>query len=246
VTNPIASPLFARLRFRPTLWPTVAFVILVATTVSLGNWQRHRAAEKEALREQLERSGREPVIELHAASADSAGLRYRSVRAAGAFDARRQMLIDNKVHAGRAGFDVVTPFKLTNGEYVLVDRGWIAQLATRADLPEARPPSGNVIVEGRINLPPSRYLELAAEKGEGSVWQNLDIARIAKATGLPLPPFIIEQTGDAQDGLVRDWPAPDFGVERHESYMVQWYSLALLGCVLWLALSWRILSGNDE
>ncbi len=69
--------------------------------------------------------------------------------------------------------------------------------------------------------------------------QNLDIARIAQASGLPLLPFIIEQTNDTADGLAREWPAPDFGIEQHLSYMVQWYSLAALGIVLWLALNWR-------
>ena len=75
--------------------------------------------------------------------------------------------------------------------------------------------------------------------------ENLDIARIATSTGLPLLPFIVEQTKDAGDGLVRDWPAPDFGIEQHKSYMVQWYSLAGLGVVLWLALNWRMEKGDD-
>jgi len=36
------------------------------------------------------------------------------------------------------------------------------------------------------------------------------------------------------DGLVRDWPAPDFGVEKHRIYMLQWYALAALAAGLWL------------
>jgi cytochrome oxidase assembly protein ShyY1 len=43
---------------------------------------------------------------------------------------------------------------------------------------------------------------------------------------------------------VRDWPAPDFGIDQHKSYMVQWYSLAALGVVLWLALNWRTDKGD--
>jgi cytochrome oxidase assembly protein ShyY1 len=78
------------------------------------------------------------------------------------------------------------------------------------------------------------------------VWQNLDIARIAASSGLPLVPYIIEQTGEAPDGLVRNWPAPDFGIEQHRSYMVQWYSFALLGCVLWVGLSWRVREPRDD
>jgi cytochrome oxidase assembly protein ShyY1 len=63
--------------------------------------------------------------------------------------------------------------------------------------------------------------------------------------GHPLLPFIVEQTEDTGDGLVRDWPDPDFGVEQHRSYMVQWYSLAALAVALWLGLNWRSGKGDD-
>ena len=237
--NSIGS-FFAQRRFRPTLWPTLGLAVLVAATVGLGNWQRHRGAEKEALRAQYERTAHQPPLELTAASADVAALRFRPVRASGEFDGRRQVLIDNKVYAGRPGFDVVTPLKLASADrYVLVDRGWIAQGAYRSELPQVPPPAGEISVEGRINLPPAHYLELKMDAGAGPVRQNLDIDRIAAATGLPLLPFVIEQTGSAGDSLVRDRPPPDFGIDHHRSYMVQWYSLAGLGIVLWLALNWR-------
>ncbi len=237
--NPIGA-FFTRRRFRPTLWPTLGLAVLVAATVALGNWQRHRSAEKEALREQYELAAHQPPLELTAAPADAAARRFRPVRARGEFDGGRQVLIDNKVHAGRPGFDVVTPLKLAGGDrYVLVDRGWIAQGPYRSELPRVSPPAGEISVEGRINLPPVHYLELRMDAGSGSVRQNLDIDRIAAATGIPLLPFIIEQTGDAGDGLVRDWPRPDSGIEQHRSYMLQWYSLAGLGIALWLALNWR-------
>jgi surfeit locus 1 family protein len=237
--NPIGSFL-ARRRFRPTLWPTLGLAVLVASTVALGNWQRHRGAEKEALRAQYERNAHQPPLELTATSVDAPSLRFRPVRASGEFDAGQQVLIDNKVYAGRPGYDVVTPLKLAGADrYVLVDRGWIAQGAYRSELPRAPPPAGPISVEGRINLPPAHYLELKRDAGAGPVRQNLDIDRIAAATGLPLLPFLIEQRGDAGDGLVRDWPPPDFGIDQHRGYMVQWYSLAGLGIVLWLALNWR-------
>src|SRR5215475_8482130 len=142
--NAIGS-FFARRRFRPTLWPTLALAVFVAATVGLGDWQRHRSAEKAALRGQNELAAHQQPLELTAASADVATLRFRSVRASGEFDGRRQVLIDNKVHAGRPGFDVVTPLKLAGGDrYVLVDRGWIAQGARRSELPQVPPPAGRI------------------------------------------------------------------------------------------------------
>ena len=95
-------------------------------------------------------------------------------------------------------------------------------------------------------MPPARYLEFGARDDPGNLWQNLDIERVARATGLPLLPFVIEQTGDAHDGLVRDWPPPDLGIEQHQSYMLQWYAMAALGCVLWLVLNWHVVQVVDR
>ena len=240
----------SRRRFRPALLPTLGLLVLVAVTVALGNWQRHRAQEKQALRDQYEAATHAPMLALDAVAAtapDAIALRYHTVRVQGEFVAAHQVLIDNQVRAGRAGFDVVTPLKLAGSErHVLVDRGWIAQGPTRAELPAAPPPAGPLVIEGRVDLPPARYLELAADSESGPVLQNLDIGRFAAARGLALLPFIVEETGAGEnpDHLDRRWPTPDFGIERHRSYMVQWYSLAVLGIVLWLVLNWRARSAD--
>src|SRR5262252_5889839 len=141
MSNAVAS-FFSRRRFRPTLWPTLGLIVLLAATISLGNWQRHRAWEKEAMHEQLERAGHAPAMELPATIDDASALRFRSVRIVGEYDAPRQFLIDNKVQGGRVGYHVVAPFKIANDRYVLVDRGWVAQGASRSRLPQTPPPSG--------------------------------------------------------------------------------------------------------
>jgi len=38
---------------------------------------------------------------------------------------------------------------------------------------------------------------------------------------------------------VRQWPAPDAGVDTHRIYMWQWYAFALLAAVLWLGFALR-------
>lgn len=217
----------------------IAFVVL---TVALGNWQRHRAVEKQALAAAFESAAAQAPTVLTGEEGDATALLYRALRATGEYDARHQMLIDNKVRAGQAGFHVVTPLCFAaSRRCVLVDRGWIRQATPRTDLPETPPPTGTVTVSGRANLPPRRYLELKAENPGGPLWQNLDIARVAAATGLDLLPIVIEQTNPVapDDGLVRDWPPPDFGIDRHLSYMLQWYSFGALALILWLALNWR-------
>ncbi len=50
---------------------------------------------------------------------------------------------------------------------------------------------------------------------------------------------MIEQHSALEDGLVRDWPPADAGVAMHESYALQWYSLAALSIVLLFGLNFR-------
>ena len=229
-------------RFRPSLIPTVAMLAVVALTVALGNWQRHRAVEKSARAEQQAAAAQQPPIELSGSETDVSGFRFRKVRATGEYAAADSLLIDNKVHAGRAGFHVVVPLRIAgSARLVLVDRGWIAQGPRRSELPSASSPLGVVSVEGRANVPPQRYLELGQDAQQDTVWQNLDIERIAQATHLALLPFIIEQTDPVSppDALVRDWPQADSGTMQHVSYMMQWYSIAALAVILWLVLNWR-------
>jgi surfeit locus 1 family protein len=242
--NMNAPELSAR-RFRPRLLPTVATVAGIALFVTAGHWQQGRMEQKEALRAQFDAANASPPSTLPSEPVDWAAWRYRPVAVQGTFDAARQILIDNKVEEGRAGYHVVTPLLLADGRAVLVDRGWIAAGETRAQLPLAPLPAGMVTVQGRLNVPASHYVELAQAAPAGGVWQNLDPARFAAASGLPVLPIVLEQTAPligsmkTADNLVRNWPAPDFGIEKHRIYMMQWYLFAATAAGLWLFLNLR-------
>jgi len=212
--------------------PTLAMVAAVALCIAAGNWQRGRLAQKEALAARLAAAEAAPVVPLPSGVVAWPDWRFRKVELAGRYDAARQILIDNKVHAGRAGYHVVTPLALSDGRAVLVNRGFGAGGATRAELPDAPPPGGEVRVRGRINLPPPDYVELSSAAPQGSVWQNLDPARFSAATGLAVLPIVVEAT-EGDDALARDWPRPDTGAEKHRVYMVQWYAFAALAFGLW-------------
>ncbi len=234
----IETPVPEPRRHRPQLVPTVAALAAIAVCLAAGHWQQGRMQTKEALRAQYDEAARAAPLSLASLPADTdwTALRYRPVAATGEYLPQQQIFIDNKVQAGRVGYHVVTPLKLSDGRVVLVDRGWIAQHASRTELPGAPPPAGPVTVHGRLAFAPAAYLELEPDSTAGPIRQNLDPARIKAATGLPVLPAIIEAMGAPipDDGLVRAWPAPDFGIETHRIYMVQWYSFALLAALLWL------------
>ena len=237
------------------LAPTVATILAIAICVAAGSWQESRMHAKEVLRAQFDEAlAATPlrIADLPAAGADWAPLRYHPVALEGVFDARHQILLDNKVHAGRAGYDAIAPFKLADGRLLLVDRGWLPQGLSRADIPDTPPPTGNVTLRGRINLPSKGYVELKSEVRPGAVWQHLDLPRLAAASGLQFLPVLVEQVAPAAPGddLIRERRAPDFGIDTHRIYMVQWFIFAGLAAIYWLVTHWprraRAATGNVD
>jgi surfeit locus 1 family protein len=248
--NPKDSTVSRSRRFRPRALPTLATIVAVIVFVAAGQWQQRRMHDKESLRAQFDAAAAQAPVALATLpnSTDWAALRYRMVTATGEYDARRQILLDNRVHEGRVGYHVITPLVFADGRTVLVNRGWTPQGPTRAALPAVAPPSGPVTVHGRVALPSTGVFELARDSVGGPVWQNVDPARFSAATGIAVLPVMIEATAGPtpDDGLVRSWPAPDFGVDTHRIYMVQWYSFAALAIVLWIVLNLRRSRPNSD
>lgn len=179
------------------------------------------------------------MLDVPSARVDAAGFELRRVAARGTFLARDTFFLDNKVMHGVAGYHVITPLKPeSGGTYVLVNRGWVA-VGDRSRLPGVPAPEGLETIEGVAVVPGKRFLELAPEADSGSLRQNLVLSREEERLGLNLQPFVIEQTSDARDGLVRAWERPDAGIERHRSYALQWYSLAALAAILYVVLGFR-------
>ena len=225
--------------FRPGWVPSLAAAAFIVLTIALGNWQTRRAEEKLEAGRTLDEAARGPVLQVPAVRVGAAGFERRRVAARGTFVADDTFFLDNKVMHGAVGYHVVTPLRLeSGGMHVLINRGWIAA-GDRSRLPSVPTPEGAQTIEGVAVVPGTRFLELAPEAESGSLRQNLVLPREEKRLGIGLQPFVIEQTSDARDGLVRAWERPDSGVERHRSYALQWYSFAVLAAVLYVALGFK-------
>jgi surfeit locus 1 family protein len=218
--------------------PAAATVVGILVACALGTWQLSRAAEKRALAAALESRAQEPALRVATVPMDARAVALRHVEARGRFDPRYAVLLDNRVYKGVPGYHVLMPLALAgSGEsrlFVLVDRGWIAGTGERTRLPAVTTPDGEVTVAGTALEPSGRFLELSTKTGEGNVWQNLVLERYRQATGLAIQPFVIRQDNDLGDGLVRDWPAPDLGIDRHYGYAFQWFALGLTLLVFYL------------
>ncbi|MBI4204786.1 MAG: SURF1 family protein [Betaproteobacteria bacterium] len=224
-------------RFRPGLWPTLAAAAGIAVTLALGNWQLGRGHEKAELAARIEQLAREPAINVSARELDARDVELRRVEAHGTFEPKYMVLIDNRVRHGVVGYHVVMPLKLGDGSrYVLVNRGWVAGSRDRSRLPEVNTPREALVVRGRAVVPGRRFLELSTKFAEGQVWQNLTLGRYREAVPIPIQPFLIQQENEdaPDDGLIREWEAPDLGVDKHYGYAFQWFALSGLILIFYL------------
>jgi len=237
-------------RFRPEWVPTLVLVAVLVLTLSAGRWQLDRAAAKAGLQQRIEAAASAPPVSLQAGvQGDPASLAWFPVEATGRFDAGKVVFLDNRLRDGVPGYEVLTPLRLSGSDRVLlVNRGWIAAPRQRDRLPQVETPSGEVRVRGLGFVPSARFMELRADTDDAVRWQNWTLERARARWSIELLPLAMLQTaaiegegaaGARPDGLARNWPRPDAGIDKHRGYALQWFSFAGIGFIVWLLLSLR-------
>ena len=63
---------------------------------------------------------------------------------------------------------------------------------------------------------------------------------------MPIQPFLIQQDTHApDDGLVREWPSPEFGIDKHYGYAFQWFALAATLVVFYVVTQLKRANAGD-
>jgi surfeit locus 1 family protein len=217
----------ASFRFAPKLIPTLAAIAAMALTASLGQWQLNRAAEKLRLQTEYETQANLPAVIYDGKNTSIKTITYRNAKITGEFHTQAEIFLDNKFHTDKPGYHVITPLRVGENDYVLINRGWVARGSDYRIIPTVKTPQGSVTIEG-IAVPPSgKFLELSTQTVEGKVWQNLVLSRYMEQTKLSVAPLVIQQQNDTGDGLARVRERPDTGIAKHQGYAFQWFALCL-------------------
>lgn len=226
--------------------PTRLIVLGVALTAALGVWQYGRAHLRLDRQAKIEQAEHAPVVELergpNARAYALTDVANRRVRVTGHFLQNRVVYLDNRPRNELPGFYVVMALQVTPERVVLVNRGWLPRdLRDRAAIMPYPTPAGDVTIEGLAQPDPSRAFELGHGGSAAGLMirQNLDVSDYARETGLPLQPFVIMQTNDTGDHLLRDWPAPASGADRNYGYMAQWFGMSLILALLGLRMAYK-------
>jgi cytochrome oxidase assembly protein ShyY1 len=242
----MSIPSLAAYRFRPQWLPSLICLALFIILLSLGRWQWQRALYKEELlrrhAEQQHAGMMSDISEVLQLGKDGQGV---SIHLAGRLDGEKTLLLDNQPQGLFPGMYVLSPAKLTDGHWVLVNRGWLPWSADR-HLPEIPlPRSGVLPLEGDVYIPSQKQVVLKADDFSSPQWpllvQTLDLPRISEVLGVELLPFVIRlaegQPVERDEQLKRQWPSINMGPEKHRAYSFQWFTMAAVLLILFVVFS---------
>ncbi len=238
--------------FEPKLIPTLATLMVLPLLMSLGLWQANKAEQKQAMQDIFDKRGKSELVQMGTEAIDLQSMRFSRVIARGYYEPAYQILIDNQINKGRAGYHVITPLHISGSNMrVLVNRGWVAVGADRNILPMIDIPQGEVEVTGYAHDPTGKYWELGKPDSKLEswqiVWQNLNIIRYKEAVTFSIHPIIILlDPASSSDGFVRDWPRPDSRIDVHKGYAIQWYLLSIALFVIYLVTNLKKIPAKDQ
>lgn len=157
-------------------------------------------------------------------------LAYLKVNVAGAYDNEHSFLLDNRTYQGRVGYELISPFTAQSGMAILVNRGWIAQGATRAELPQIRRVEGQVTITATVYVPLEEPFLLSSTPESGqTTWprviQSIQVSQMETELDRTLAPYTI-RLEDLAPGLEqRNWQTVNMEPEKHRAYAVQWFTM---------------------
>jgi surfeit locus 1 family protein len=228
--------------------PTCAAILGLALTLTAAYWQFGRARDKIALRQQYQVRQAMPPHDLRNGVPSLEDVSFRKVRVTGSFVSDKAILLDNRLRAGIAGYEIVVPLQIAGSDrHVLINRGWVARGRERSDLPIIDVPEEVVRIVGTAIVPGRGALELSDETVEGRVWQNLNLSRYRERQQLDILEFVVNEESEQDDGLDRNRPEPGFGIQTHQSYAVQWLLFGTLIIFFYIYYGFfRKKSGNEK
>jgi surfeit locus 1 family protein len=217
-----------------TLFALPALLVLVG----LGAWQVQRLHEKQALLDTIAQRMSAPeaplsdVLRLPPAQAE-----WRRVEMRGRFLHDKEAYVHAVEPALGLGVHVLTPLVSSDGDTVLVDRGFVPLASRPPETRAAGQRDGEVDVSGIVRLSGQRNVFTPAADEAHRTWYWRDIEGIASSSGLTLKaPVVIVAEQPANPGGLPQFPG--FHVEipnNHLQYAITWFGLAMTLIGVYLA-----------
>ena len=231
--------LLAKTWIRWTAWFLSALVFAAACVV-LANWQLDRRDQAVSKIERMVQNFDKPSLDFDQLKGLSleevTEFEWTPVEITGSYLVNQELLVRNRPIAGQPGFLQVVPFRLSSGDVVLIERGWIPAGSNLEPAASHTPSASTKLVTARIRLG-----ELTPNRNSPEGYAtSLHLASLDALTASDLKQefylrLISEAPGEPSTPQPLGKPLLDEG--NHLSYAVQWILFALMG---FFALFWAI------
>ena len=201
-----------------------SFIALLLIILCLwgSQWQYHRGVDRHARNAVIEKRIAQSPIELAAVKGNLADYEWQTVDVVGSFNPDKQILLRNRYHDGKYGYEVLTLFTSADNKSFWVDRGWVQAGATATTPPVVTAlPQGEVSISGRLrldsSLPRGSFFALPG-KGEGLV------SELNAQSQLDTEKFYIDLLSGSDTSLTPEVSAqlPELSDGPHMAYALQW------------------------
>lgn len=214
-------------------------MLFVGLFCYLGTWQVHRYSAKKNLLSAYALGKSTPP----AAFSDIKDYKpFQSVRVQG--DALNEMtlLIQNRFYQHQTGYEILTPIRLKQDKkLLLIDRGWVPK--PKQGLPVFPPLKSHETITGHLKMLNESQFILGKNSldlnARPLIIQKIDTLELERITGHAFYPFILRMNTPQTEGFVRDWVITSVPPERHLSYAVQWFALALITLIGFLVFYFK-------
>ncbi len=232
------SVTFFKFRFTPSWKMLFLTAVFCSSFVYLGFWQIHRADEKaNMISAQKKQQNLKPIRWVPQQKLPA---QYERIQLEGVY-LPQAFLLDNQHHQHQFGYDVLSPLQLTDGSVVLIDRGWIHGDITRRIFPKIQIPNDLIQLQGMVYFPSKNQWVLGPvfeeKENKTVILERFDEQLVSQLLQKAVYPFIIRLDKQDTHGFVREWETVSMPPQRHLAYALQWFAMALVILIIFLALN---------
>lgn len=216
----------------------VLTVLFIALFMRLGFWQIQRANQKkQMLVAEQSLAKQEPI---RWTGGEALPIQYQRIRIKGYY-LPEVFLLDNQHQQHQFGYDILSPVVLGDGAIIMVDRGWVLGDNSRRLFPKVDTPEQLIEIQGKVYFPNKNQWvlgeNLEKKSAKLTIVEILDTKIFSQILQKKVYPFIIRLDKQQSHGFIREWPTVSMPPDRHLAYALQWFAMALVIFIIFVALN---------
>ena len=220
-------------KFNPGIRITIFFVFFAVLFFSLGLWQIERGQAKTSILVEFEDNLKKTPTSLNYESK-----KWDRIYIKGKWDNSKQILVDNVINRGVAGYKVLTPLRIMEtNQLILVDRGWIKQNKFRDILPNIELVEGDEVISGILEYPELGLVlsDDLVSKEWPKISQTKNLEVLSKEYDEVIYPMILLADPILKNSLeyIKITPTNMTPI-KHYGYSAQWFLMFVVLCLMYL------------